>query len=29
MANLREACLSVDIDEPRIGGKDKVLEIAV
>ena len=24
-----EGCLSVDIDEPEIGGKDKVLEIAI
>jgi predicted RNase H-like HicB family nuclease len=32
MVNLREAiegCLSVDIEEPKIGGKDKVLEIAI
>lgn len=32
MANLQEAiegCLSVDVEEPKVTGRDKVLEIAV
>ncbi len=32
MANLREAiegCLSVDVEEPKIGAKDRILEIAI
>jgi predicted RNase H-like HicB family nuclease len=32
LANLREAiegCLAVDIEPPRSGGKDRILEIAI